>query len=186
MLSFVRFIWYAMQMRRSYYAAEKAEDEENTFQFLRKARRSGRAALQIQSPLISQKIRAAMTKGLVAIHGLYQRGVIARIPEEDLELVASALKVLNGWAVMEIQPNISQITAVISVFEDAKSSVKDVDFNKIYDGKNAFAPIRNIMQSFFAGEATREETEKRLDACAGKLRKWLPELILFPEESPPQ
>lgn len=52
MLSFVRFIWYAMQMRRSYYAAEKAEDEENTFQFLRKARRSGRAALQIQSPLI--------------------------------------------------------------------------------------------------------------------------------------
>lgn len=188
MFKFARFWFYALQMRRSYYAAERAEDDERVFQFLRKARQAGRTALQIQSPFISQKIRAAMTRSLVAVHGLYQRGLIARIPEEDLELVVSAMTHMKVLADMGIPPNVNQVVSAINTFEIAKSRL-DLDAKVssiIYGSEYVPAPLRNIMQPFLAGEATREETEKRLDECVGKLRKWLPELILFPEELPPQ
>lgn len=187
MFRFVRFLVYAMRMRRSYYAATRAKDEESTFQFLRKARQFGLAALQIQSPFIPQQVRAAMKKNLVAVHGLYQRGLIARMPEEDLELVVFIFKLLKSWSDMNIIPNARQVESAIQIFETAKFHLNSgANLGMIYGGERALMPLRNIMQPFFAGEATREETEKRLDECAGKLRKWLPEMILFFEKSPSQ
>lgn len=185
MLGLLRFIFYAVQMRRSYYTAERAKDKESVFQFLRKARQAGRTALQIQSPLISQQVRSVVKKNLVAIHGLYQRGVIARIPEEDLELVSYALKTMKAWVAMGIASNVSQVATMVRPFEIAKKYL-DADVEDVRMVHWDFTPLYNVMMSFCAGKITREETEKRLDECAEKLRKWLPELFLFPEESPPR
>lgn len=188
MFKFVQFWFYALQMRRSYYAAERAKnlyDQERAFKFLRKARRAGCAALQIRSPIVHKRWRAALKKNLVAVHVLYQQElIIQQIPEEDFELIVSAMQVLSGWAEMKIQPNVNQIAAMVDVFEVAKSSLNSVDdvieLSMVYGHKQVFAPLWNIMQPFLAGEVTREETMKRLDACAEKLHKWLPEMILFP------
>lgn len=142
MFKFAQFWFYALQMRRSYYAAEKAKDEESTFQFLRKVRQAGRAALQIQSPFIHERWRVAMKKNLVSLHGLYQRGVIARIPEEDLETVVYTIKVLNDWAEMNIQPNASQIAALLNVFDIKKRHL------------NLFIP-RSLLRGYLVGKSLR-------------------------------
>lgn len=187
MFKFVQFWFYALQMRHSYKIAERAENEERTFQFLRKARQVGCAALQIRSPIIHERWRAAMKKNLVAVHSLYLRGLIARIPEGDLELVASVMRHMRTWADMGVMPNAHQAYTLIREFKTAKNCLRmssgntDVALRQIYCGRYVFPPLGSIFQSFFAGEATREQTEKRLDEYAGKLRKWLPELILFPD-----
>lgn len=183
MFETVKFGFHSAKMLSIFKAAAKAKEAGNNQQallLLRKAMDAGQAALSIQSPKISEQQRSAVANGISSGQKLYQRELIAQMPEDDRELLMSVLK---SWADMGIVTiGAHPIDQMIGMFEIAKSRLgtgREV-LGIIYKGDHVPAPLRNIMQPFLSGEASQEETEKRLDECTAKLKKWMPEL--FPGE----
>jgi len=181
MFETVRFGFHAGMVLNYFKAAARAKEvgnDQKTVLLLKKAMQAGQNALSIKSPKISDEQRATVQSGISSAQNLYQRELIAQTPEEDRELLMSVLK---SWADMGIVTiGAHPIDQMIGMFEIAKSRLdkgKEV-LGIIYKGEHVPAPLQNIMQPFLAGEATQEETGKRLDECTAKLRKWMPELFL--------
>lgn len=183
MFETVKFEFHSAKMRGIAKAAAKAKKAGNNQQallLLRKALEAGHAALSIQGPKISEQQRSAIANIISSGQKLCQRELIAQMPEDDRELLVSVLKSWTDMGIVTIGAH--PIDQMIGMFDIAKRRLgtgKEV-LGIIYKGDHVPAPLRNIMQPFLAEEVTQEETEKRLDECTAKLRKWMPEL--FPGE----
>ncbi len=184
MFETVRFGFYAGTVRSCFKAAARAKEvgnDQKVVLLLKKAMLAGQNALSIKSPKISEQQRSAVANSVSTVQWVYQRELIRQIPEEDRELLMSVLKPWMDMSIFTIGAH--PVGLMIGMFDIAKSRLgkgKEV-LGIIYKGDHVPVPLWNIMQPFLAGEATQEETEKRLDECTAKLRKWMPEL--FPGET---
>ncbi len=159
----MRFGFYAGMILSYFKAAERAKkvgNNQKTLQLLKNAMWAGKKALNIgtESLNIDNEQRATVQSAISSAQELYQRELIAHVPEEDRELLMIGTYPLDQMIVM---------------FEIAKGRLAKgrEALGTIYEGDYVPAPLRNIMQPFLLGEATQEETAKRLDECMAKLRK---------------
>lgn len=189
MFEAAKFNFHAGMVLDYFKAAARAKEvgnDQKTLLLLKKAMQAGQNVLSIKSPEISDEQRATVQIVISSVQKLYQLELVARMPEEDRELLMSVLK---SWSDMGIATiGVHPLDQMIGMFEIAKNRLDKGDKGKevlgiIYESDHVPAPLRNIMQPFLAGEASQEETAKRLDECTAKLRKWMPEL--FPGEPLP-
>lgn len=183
MFETIKFDFYSTQMYILFEGAMKAKEEGNNQQvllLLRKALKAGHTALSIQSSKVSEQQRSAVTNRISSGQKLYQRELIVQMPEEDRELFVSVLKSWSDMKIVTIGAN--PLDQMIGMFNIAKNRLDKGNkvLSVIYKGDHVPAPLRDIIHPFLAGEATQEETEKRLEECTVKLKKWMPEL--FPGE----
>ena len=158
--------------------AKEAGNGQKATLLLKKALGFGHRALGIQSKKISTGQRTAVSDCIASIKKLYQKEVFAQMPQDDRELLMSILEAWSDIGIMTI--GVPLMEQLIGMFDTAKGRLGDKKevLGIIYDGDHAPAPLRKIMKPFLAGETSQEETEKQLDDCAAKLRKWMPELFL--------
>ena len=103
--------------------------------------------------------------------------LVVQMSASDRELLRAVLQSMERVPIIGAHP----ARLAIGMFDLAKSRL-DSGANVlglIYDGDHTPKPLRDIMQPFIAGTATRAETEQRLDACTATLQRWLPKM--FPE-----
>ena len=182
MFKTLRFVFHSTHMVSILKAAlrlKKKGDNQQALVFLRKALEAGHSALNIQSPKISEQERSHVASGFSSIQKLYQKELIAQMPEDDRNLFMSFLKSWKDMGIATINAHL--IDQMIDMFDTAKSRLASdkETLGIIYKGDHVPAPLRNIMQLFLLeGGATREETERRLGECMAKLGKWRRELFL--------
>src|SRR3989338_4001323 len=160
MFETLKFNFYADRMLGLFKkAAAKVKNEGNNEQallFLRKAQEAGHAAMIIQSPKISKQRRAAVADAISVGRDLYQRVLIAQMPEEDRALLMS---VLQSWADLGVVPigahPIDQRVGMFEIARDRLGDDKEV-LGMIYNGGHVPPPLRNIMQPFLAGDVPRD------------------------------
>lgn len=158
--------------------AKEKGDDRRALMLLKKALLFGRTALGIHGRRISVEQKVVIRDCISDIQTLYQKELIARMSDDDQELLSWAKTVQAGTIVVDIL----KMKELAVFFDVARTRLDDTKktLGVIYDGKHAPASLRAIMCPFIAGEATREETERRLYDCATKLWEWIPEF--FPGE----
>lgn len=180
MFEITKFNSYGNRMFGLAEAAMEAKTKGNgkkALELLREVLKVGHSALSIQSSKISERKRLIVAKLIMGTQKVYQRELIAQMPEEDRGLLLSVLKSWTDISVVTIgTPPIEQMIGMFEIAKNRLDKSKET-LGILYGGDHVTAPLRNIIQPFLVGQATQEETTKRLDECTAKLRKWLPELF---------
>lgn len=179
-----KFAFYTIRMScmaEAAVRAQKAKNNEQALSLLKKTIWFGHSALCLQNAKINEQDKNSVKKLLIATRNLYKLQAIAQMIEYDQELCALVAKFgqdEKGIPISGFDP-LRQMARMIEIARDRLDSGKEA-LRLVYDNDHVPAPIRKIMQAFIADEATREETERQLDAVWAKLKHM--DSVLFPKE----